>query len=263
VVPHRLALDVELLRDLGRRPPVLQEPEHLLLPRREMRERRRGGHVGTLDDLPEDPDHVMAAHEAHRADLHADSITGGVDEDGVDVRHPHLPREVALEDLARAAALLARNHRRELAAAHVADDPLGGRVDPPDDARGVDHVARDADVLEGGLDVPPDVAKVGHLTECACRRAPESTLARLVDREAERSDEVGAQPLEHDDGRRMLAFGLVLQPRDRGLHLVEHREQPQPQELLVRQRPAPRPAVQVPHDVHLTAAGTGSTASST
>src|SRR5262249_51794456 len=63
--------------------------------------------------------------------------------------------------LARPAGLLRCDDRRELEAAHVADDAPRGRVHPADDAGRVDDVARDVDRLERGLDVAADGGQAG------------------------------------------------------------------------------------------------------
>src|SRR5215204_7356879 len=56
--------------------------------------------------------------------------------------------EPAGENLACAASLLGRDDGGELAAGHIPDETARGGVDPADDAAGVDHVARDVDVLQ-------------------------------------------------------------------------------------------------------------------
>jgi hypothetical protein len=43
-----------------------------------------------------------------------------------------------------------------MSTADVADKPLGRCIQPPDDPRRVEDVARDADVLQRPLDVPAD-----------------------------------------------------------------------------------------------------------
>ena len=49
-----------------------------------------------------------------------------------------------------------------MATANVADKPLGGRIEPPDDSRCVEDIARDADVLQSLLDVTADLQASGH-----------------------------------------------------------------------------------------------------
>ena len=45
--------------------------------------------------------------------------------------------------------------------ADVADKPLGRRIEPPDDSRRVEDVARDEDVLQA-LDITADLQATGH-----------------------------------------------------------------------------------------------------
>ena len=47
-----------------------------------------------------------------------------------------------------------------MATANVANKPLGGRIDPPDDSRRVEDVARDADTAQSLLDVAADCQAV-------------------------------------------------------------------------------------------------------
>ena len=49
-----------------------------------------------------------------------------------------------------------------MATANVAEKPLGCRIDPADDSRRVDDVARDADALQSLLDVAADFQASGH-----------------------------------------------------------------------------------------------------
>ena len=57
------------------------------------------------------------------------------------------------EQLAGAPAVLGRHDGGEVATADVADEPLGCRIDPPNDPGLVEDVARDGDVLQSLLDV--------------------------------------------------------------------------------------------------------------
>ena len=67
-----------------------------------------------------------------------------------------VPRDLAREKLACAQTVLGRDDRGEVATAHIANEPLGGRIDPPDQARLVEDVARDTYVLQGSFDIPAD-----------------------------------------------------------------------------------------------------------
>ena len=49
-----------------------------------------------------------------------------------------------------------------MATANVADKPLGRRIDPADDSRCVEDVARDADAVQSLLDVAADCQAGGH-----------------------------------------------------------------------------------------------------
>jgi hypothetical protein len=77
VVPDCLGAQVELVSDLFRRAPMLQETKHLDLTRGEVRGRRCGCFVGVLVQEAEDADHPFTAHQRHRADLHRDPRTDG------------------------------------------------------------------------------------------------------------------------------------------------------------------------------------------
>ena len=112
--------------------------------------------------LPEDPDHPVALHQRHGAQLDTDALAVGADHHDLRVRRPVRAADVAGEDLPRAAGLLRRDHRGELPAAHIADEAARGLVQPADDARPVDDVARDVDRLEGRLDVPADRLQMRH-----------------------------------------------------------------------------------------------------
>ena len=80
-----------------------------------------------------------------------------------------------------------------MATANVAEKPLGCRVDPADDPRFVEDVARDADALQSSLDVAADFRPVA-ITEVSLIRvrASSSSLARVVDAHALTSAAAGA-----------------------------------------------------------------------
>ena len=67
------------------------------------------------------------------------------------------------ESVAGAGPVLRCDEGGEVTAADVAEEPLGSRVEPPDDSRRVDDVARDADVLQSLLDVTADLQAGDHL----------------------------------------------------------------------------------------------------
>ena len=88
---------VQLLRDLPRRVPLLEQPEHLHLAGGELRVRRRGLLVERLREEAEDPDDAPAVRERHRAELERHAAAVGGDEGArrvrVLLRPEHLPRE--------------------------------------------------------------------------------------------------------------------------------------------------------------------------
>ncbi len=124
---------------------------------------------------PEDADHLFAVLERHRADLHRHPLPGGRKQDAGCVcgrgGAEHLPRE----QLAGAPAVLGRDDGGDVATANVAEQPLGCRIDPTNDPRCVEDVARDADALQSLLDVPADSQAGDHdeeygLAGSRCRR---------------------------------------------------------------------------------------------
>ena len=125
---------------------------------------RMGRHLGglVLEQLPEDADHPAALDERYRTDLDRVPVAGGVDQDGFRFGRKLRAGDLAEERLARAARVLGRHHRGELAAAHVTDEPPGGRVHPADDAGGVDRVARHVDVVQRALDVAAEPTQSAH-----------------------------------------------------------------------------------------------------
>ena len=170
VVPDGLGAQVELGGDLLRRVALLQKTKHLDLTGGEMRVWRRGRVVGASLEQPEDADHPFTILQRHRADLHGHPRAGGRHEDAGRVcglRAVHLPGE----QLAGALPVLGRDDGGELAAANVADKPLGRRIDPPDDSRCVEDVARDADAVQRLLDVAADFQAIGHHGSVADPRA--------------------------------------------------------------------------------------------
>ena len=112
--------------------------------------------------LPEDADHPVAPKKRHRAQLDADALAVGAQDHDLGVLRPARAGDVPCEHLSRPARLFGCDDRGELAAAHVADEPLRGRVEPADDPGPVDDVARDVDRLQGDLDVAADRAELVH-----------------------------------------------------------------------------------------------------
>jgi hypothetical protein len=96
MVPHRLGAQLELLGDLMGRMPVLEVVKHFGLTRRQ-----RGVGGGRVDrlvqNLAEDADHTVAAHERHRAHIDRHALAMRVDEHDLGVGHScrarHFPCE--------------------------------------------------------------------------------------------------------------------------------------------------------------------------
>ena len=86
MVAHRVDAQVELGRDLPRRPAALEQVEHLRLARRE---RKVGMLVRRLDEighLAEHADDVLAVPDGYRADLDCHAVAVRVDE--LEARRP-------------------------------------------------------------------------------------------------------------------------------------------------------------------------------
>jgi hypothetical protein len=158
---------MELGGDLLRRAALLQQAEHVDLAGRELRRWRLGRVVGVSFEQTEDADHPVAVQERNRADLHGHSCSGGRDQDAGRVRGRRRAEHLPGEQLAGTAAVLGRDDGGEVATANVAHKPLGGRIDPTDDSRRVEDIARDADVLQSLFDVAADFQAGGHLGSVA------------------------------------------------------------------------------------------------
>ncbi len=59
-------------------------------------------------------------------------------------------------------SLLGRDNGGVVAAANVAEKPLGRRIDPADDSRCVEDVARDADRFQSLLSIAANFQATGH-----------------------------------------------------------------------------------------------------
>jgi hypothetical protein len=127
-----------------------------------MRVWRCGPVVGAFLEQPEDADHPFTAHEPHRADLHRHARAGGRNQGAARICGRGGAEQLPREQLACAPAVLGRDDGREPATANVADKPLGCRIDPADDSRRVEDVARDADAAQSLLDVAADCQASGH-----------------------------------------------------------------------------------------------------
>ena len=117
---------------------------------------------GLSFEQPEDADYPATAAQWHRADLHRDSLPGGRDQDAGGIRGRGGAQHLLSEQLAGAAVVLRRDDGGELATTNVAEEPLGCGVDPLDDSRRVDDVARDTDVVQSLLEVAVNSQAGGH-----------------------------------------------------------------------------------------------------
>ena len=152
---------------------------------------RCGRVVGVSLEQPEDADHPFAVHERCRADLHSHARAGGGNQDAGRLRGRCGAEHFLGEQLAGAAAVLGRDDGGEVATADVADKPLGCRIDPPDDARFVEDIARDADALQSLLDVAADFQAGGHHGSVADRRLWRQSSLREACRSGLQRDEPG------------------------------------------------------------------------
>ena len=153
---HRLGGQVKLGGDLLRRAALLQKTKHLDLTRGEMRVWRRGCVVWASLQQPEHADHPFTAHQRHGADLHCHPRAAGGNQDAGRLRGRDGAEHLAREQLACAPAVLGRDDGGEEATANIAEKPLGGRIDPPDDSRPVEDVARNADAGQSSLKITTD-----------------------------------------------------------------------------------------------------------
>ena len=108
---------------------------------------------GAFLQQPEDADHPFTVLERHRADLHGHPLPGGRKQDAGRICGRRSAEHLLGEQLAGAPAVLGRDDGGDVATADVAEKPLGRRIDPADDSRRVEDVARDTDALQSLLDV--------------------------------------------------------------------------------------------------------------
>jgi hypothetical protein len=104
----------------------------------------------------------VAAAKRHRAEIDFDPVAGSVEQEGLGVGDARCPRDLLREELSGPTRLLRRDDRRELAAAHVSDALCRSGIRPADHTGLIDHVARDADVFECGLDVALERLQTPH-----------------------------------------------------------------------------------------------------
>ena len=189
-------------------------------------------------EQPEDADHPFTVHERCRADLHGHPRAGGRDQDGRRLRGRGGAEHLLGEQLAGAPAVLGRDNGGEVSTANIADESLGCRIDPPDDSRLVEHVARDADVLQSLLDVAADFQAGGHHASVADLRAARHPWRRLA---RPLFGESLAQLVERTTGptlARVICYGRRLRPprptRSRGGFTFAERRRASGQDQLRR-----------------------------
>jgi len=161
VVADRLDAQIQLAGDVVRPAAVLEQAEHLGLTGGQMWVSGPRRRLVDIRDLAEDPDHAAALHESDGAHLDSDPLAVCSDDDDLRVMSLPRPSEVAREDLSRATRFLWRDDRSELPPADVAYEPARSGVQPADDPRRVDDVARDADRFEGAFDIPTERLETG------------------------------------------------------------------------------------------------------
>ena len=92
-----------------------------------------------LGELAEDADQPVAAVQRHRADVDRQAPAGLVEEHDLGIRDVGRSGDLLREDLTCAPRVLGHDHRRELPAADVAEEPLRGRVRSSGSRRSVDQ----------------------------------------------------------------------------------------------------------------------------
>src|SRR5262245_54909183 len=97
-----------------------------------MRSRRRL--LGRAGQLAEDADDVATALERHGADVDVDPLPARVEENGLGVGHLDGTQNLLREELTGATSLLARNDRRVVPPANIAEQTQRRRVDPANDS---------------------------------------------------------------------------------------------------------------------------------
>jgi hypothetical protein len=175
VVPDCLRAQVKLGSDLLRRAALLQKTKYLDLTRGEMRGRRSGCVVRASFDQPEDATTVSPLLSC--TELHWHPRPGGGDEVAGRFAGRGGAEHLLRESVAGTGPVLGCYDGGELATANVAEEALGCRIDPADDAGCVEDVRRYADALQGMLNVAADSQSRGHHGSVADRRS--DVLGRL------------------------------------------------------------------------------------
>ena len=173
---------------------VLEQAQDLGLPRGQVRVGGRWRQlVLDVHDLAEHSDHAVPVPQGHRAQVDGDALAVRADDHDLVVRAFDAAADVAREDLTGAARLLRRDDRRELLAAHVADQALGRRVHPTDDPVAVDHIRGNTNLLQCIFEVRAHVAQVGHAFESAPRRPPGQVKKNRRRRQERRHRRLGGE----------------------------------------------------------------------
>ena len=153
VVPYRLWAQVELGGDLLRRATLLEQTEYLDLAGSEMWRWGCGAVVGLFLDQPEDADDPLTVHERHRAELYGNpppavetktplaSVAG-------EVPSTFWEKSSRARRLSSGATTEVKWRPRTSPTSRSA-----ARIEPADNSRIVEHVARDADTVQSLLDV--------------------------------------------------------------------------------------------------------------
>ena len=93
-------------------------------------------------------------------------VPAGRDQDSGRVCRRGGPEHLPGEQFLGTSAVLGCDDGGEMAAANVAEELLGCRIDPANDPRSVEDVARDADVFQSPLDVAADSQTGDHGGKC-------------------------------------------------------------------------------------------------
>ena len=177
VVPDGLGAHVELGGDLLRRAALLQKTKHLDLTGSEMRRRRCGLSSGRPSNSPKTP-------------TTRSPLMSGTELISTATRVPAVETKTAVASVAGAVPITFRENSswaRRLSSGATTEvkwrprtspsKPLGRRIDPADDSRCVEDVARDADARQSLLDVAADCQASGHHGSVTDPRVPDGARA--------------------------------------------------------------------------------------
>jgi len=161
-------------------------------------------------ELAEDTDHVPAALKRHSAQLRRKAFAVRVQEDASIVWAFAGAQKIPGEHLEAPPPLLGRQGECHVLAADVADETLGGGINPADDPVSIDDVGGNADALERALDISADLFETGQAAVCD---RPVLLVNRRRDGAAcsvdERAARGGAGAFEEAARRRLLEMSAV------------------------------------------------------